>query len=108
MQFGLSFNTLIKIRKSLNDFQNVESAIIYGSRAMGNFRKGSDIDLALNGTISFDLMHKIAFALDELMLPYKIDIAVFQSLENPKLIEHINVHGQTFYERDKYATEKVS
>lgn len=47
--FGLPDKTLADIRHFLAECPPVEKAILYGSRAKGNHRPGSDIDLTLTG-----------------------------------------------------------
>ena len=77
----------------------IEKAILYGSRAIGNFRNGSDIDLVLVGDVVFSTLLKIESQLDDLLLPYKIDLSVLHKIENKDLIEHINRVGKDFYVR---------
>lgn len=82
----------------LSRHPEVERAILYGSRAMGNYREGSDIDLSLQGTaIDLSLLQKIEHELDELDLPYKMDVSVYSMLTNPEFIEHINRVGVELY-----------
>lgn len=69
---------------------------------MGNYRNGSDIDLVLEGTeINLSLLSRIETELDDLLLPYKIDLAIHHKIENPELLEHIQRVGVCFYERDE-------
>lgn len=73
--------------------------MLYGSRAKGNYRTGSDIDLAIVGSqFSDEQLVKLETCLDDLLLPYTIDITRFESIENPDLIEHIRRVAKTFYE----------
>lgn len=71
---------------------------LYGSRAKGSHRSGSDIDLAImgNGVSDLELL-RIASDIDELPLPYKVDLALFRQIDNPELIEHIRRIGKVFY-----------
>ena len=70
MPYGLKDNELEKINSVFSKFPDVEKVILYGSRAKGNYRKGSDIDLALMGdNISLTMLLRIENELDELMLP---------------------------------------
>ncbi|MCF8358302.1 MAG: nucleotidyltransferase domain-containing protein [Prolixibacteraceae bacterium] len=75
--------------------------MIYGSRAMGNFKAGSDIDLVIidNG-LEFSELLKLENQLDDLLLPYKIDISLKRQISNEKLLEHINRVGKVFYKRN--------
>lgn len=100
MRFGLSPCTVEKISTVFSQFPALEKVVLYGSRAKGNFKPGSDIDLTLHGqSLTPQLCATIAEALDELLLPYKIDLSVFQSIDNPQLREHVARVGLVFYER---------
>ncbi|WP_373988268.1 nucleotidyltransferase domain-containing protein [Duganella sp. BuS-21] len=86
----------------LASFPQVEQAILHGSRARGDFRLGSDIDLCLDGNgLSLSLLFKIEHALDKLLLPYKIDLAVRDQIDNPELLAQIEQLGASFYRRSK-------
>jgi len=101
-KFGLSETTVEKICKVFAEFPAIEKAVLYGSRAKGNFREGSDIDLTLYGAeLSKDLRSNVACALDDLMLPYTIDLSVFDTLNHSELEEHIERVGVLFYDRKK-------
>ena len=102
MKYGLTKTTVKNIRAVFARFPEIEKAILYGSRAKGNFKTGSDIDLTLCGeSLTSDLRSTIASALDDLMLPYTIDLSVFNELNHAKLREHIERVGVLFYERVK-------
>jgi predicted nucleotidyltransferase len=74
MEFGLEDQVISKICSVLRQNKSVEKIIIYGSRAKGSFRMGSDIDLVLIGpNLSTSDLLKLENELDELLLPYKID-----------------------------------
>ena len=99
-KFGLSDTTIEKICEVFAGFPAIEKAVLYGSRAKGNFKAGSDIDLTLYGVpLSRDLRSTVACALDDLMLPYTIDLSVFDTLNHAELKEHIERVGVVFYER---------
>lgn len=99
MDNGLNENTVLKIHGLFEKFPKIENAILYGSRAMGTYRNGSNIDLTLSGNLSRDNLSKITWQLDDLMLPYMIDLSILKDINNPSLIDHINRRGQIFYER---------
>ncbi|MDP2852672.1 MAG: restriction endonuclease subunit S [Smithellaceae bacterium] len=102
MKYGLTETTVEKICAVFARFPEIEKAILYGSRAKGNFKTGSDIDLTLCGeALTSDLCSTIASALDDLLLPYTIDLSVFNELNHAKLREHIERVGVLFYERAK-------
>lgn len=100
MRFGLSEKTIERICSVLASYSAVQKAYIYGSRAKGNFREGSDIDIAMSGEIDTKLLGDIAYDLDELMLPYTIDLSVYEKLRNDKLREHIDRVGKVFNEKN--------
>ena len=100
MKYGLTETALGKICAVFARFPAIEKAVLYGSRAKGNFKTGSDIDLTLYGeALTSDLCSAIASALDDLLLPYTIDLSVFEELNHAKLREHIERVGVLFYER---------
>jgi len=100
MNCGLPEATVSRIQGVLASFKEVEKAVLYGSRAKGNYRAGSDIDLTLYGpALTFDQLGLIANELDDLLLPYTIDLSIFGQLSHPELREHIERVGRVFYER---------
>ena len=101
MKYGLTKAAIEKICAVFARFREIEKAVLYGSRAKGNFKPGSDIDLTLYGeALTSDLRSAIASALDDLLLPYTIDLSVFDDLDHVKLREHIERVGVVFYERE--------
>lgn len=99
MNFGLSETTISSIREIFTHFPEIEKAIIYGSRAKGNYKNGSDIDLTLLGnSLNLNISNKLEIALDDLMLPYTFDISIFHHISNTELISHIHRNGKVFYE----------
>jgi predicted nucleotidyltransferase len=101
MKYGLSADTIRKIRLVLGRYPQVQQAILYGSRAKGTYKNGSDIDLTLRGDadLTLNVLYKILTDLDDLLLPYTIDLSIFSDIEDPDVIEHIQLVGVTFYER---------
>ena len=97
--YGLSEKTIKSIQEVFKKYLQVEKVILYGSRAKGNFRNGSDIDLVLvGGKLTLSDQFKIETELDDLLLPYKIDLALYHQIENADLIEHIGRVGVVFRE----------
>lgn len=102
MKFGLREKVIEQINSVFAKFPQVEEVVIYGSRAKGNYKKGSDIDLSLKGVdINLSLMHTIELGIDDLLLPYTFDISIFKQISNPDIIEHINRVGLEFYNSEK-------
>lgn len=98
MVFGLEKEDVLKINQIFAAFPKIEKAIIYGSLAKGNFRPGSDIDLTLVGkNINLGEQFDIENQLDDLLLPYKIDLSILDQINNKELIEHISRVGKVFY-----------
>lgn len=102
MNFGLSDRTVDQLCAVLGQFPQIERAVLYGSRAKGNFKPGSDIDLSLFGdALTPALCATVADVIDELLLPYTVDLSVFSQLNHPELEAHIERVGQVFYQRQE-------
>lgn len=98
MRFGLKENTIAQINTVFAKYPQVESVILYGSRAKGNYKPGSDIDLTLTGDeVDLSLIHKIELDLDDLLLPYTLELSAYRHLSNPDLLDHIDRVGKLFY-----------
>lgn len=81
-----------------NLWPQVHTAILYGSRAKGSFSNGSDIDLTLEGEPGLsDVLSAIEIDIDDLMLPYTVDLSVRDQINNPNLLDHIHRVGVVFY-----------
>lgn len=97
--FGLTIATIQAIQGVFKKHTEVEKAILYGSRAKGNYRPGSDIDLTLFGEqLNLTTLHKIENELDDLMLPYKMDLSLLKQIQNKELLEHIERVGIVFFD----------
>lgn len=96
-KFGLSSTALTKIRAVFKKFTAISEVIIYGSRAKGNYREGSDIDISLNGKLTFEELLQVEKQLDNQLLPYTFDISIYSTLSNKDLISHIDRYGKTLY-----------
>jgi predicted nucleotidyltransferase len=104
MRFGLKNNTIKQIIKVFTYFPQVEKAIIFGSRAKGNYRPASDLDITLKGdNLTLKDLNKISMALDDLLLPYTFDLSIYKQIDNQDLIEHINRVGKLFYSKERQA-----
>jgi predicted nucleotidyltransferase len=104
-RFGLPGEAVRKIGSVLTGHPDVESAILYGSRAKGNYKPGSDIDLTLVGDrLSHDDLLKIMGELDDLLLPYTIDLSIFHMIDHEALRDHIQRVGKEFYHRQNTQT----
>jgi len=101
--FGLRDSDISDIIQVLEKFPEVESARIFGSRAKGNYRNGSDVDLAVFGNnISFERIIHISSVLnEETMMPYYFDVLDYYSIENADLVRHIDRIGKIIYSKEK-------
>ncbi|MGE4169817.1 MAG: nucleotidyltransferase domain-containing protein [Candidatus Margulisiibacteriota bacterium] len=97
-RFGLSEETLQKINGVFAKYPDIEQAILYGSRAKGTYKNGSDIDLTLKGErLTAETLYRIFQELEDLFLPYKIDLSLFYDLEDPSFLDHIGRVGVVVY-----------
>ncbi len=101
MQYGLSTQTLQKIRDVFVRYPQVKEVMLYGSRARGDYKNGSDIDLTLRGSseLTHTLLSQIANDLDDQMLPYTIDLSIFKNIRNPEMVEQIERVGVALYKK---------
>jgi|SRR5690606_29029449 len=98
--YGLEQEDIQKINAVFNKLTSIEKAILYGSRAIGNYKPYSDIDLTLIGkNLTLNEQFTIETELDDLLLPYKIDLSIYHKIENQDLIDHIDRVGKVFFER---------
>ena len=101
LRFGLKESTIDRINAVFSQYPDIEKVVLYGSRAKGNYREGSDIDLTLMGSaLSHAKLNRIETQIDDLLLPYTVDLSLFESIDNANLIDHIRRVGVVFYERD--------
>jgi len=103
MKFGLNESTIERIRAVFVKYPQLEKAVLYGSRAKDNYRNGSDIDLTLLGSadLTLDALHKMMDEIDDLLLPYTIDLSIFNNISDHDVIEHIQRVGVTFSEKQE-------
>jgi predicted nucleotidyltransferase len=98
--FGLSLNNINKINSVFNQYIDIDEVLIFGSRAKGNYRDNSDIDLVIKGeNINLSTLQEIENKLEELYIPNSIDLIVYDSINNLDLINHINRVGKQFYKK---------
>ncbi|MDO9052953.1 MAG: nucleotidyltransferase domain-containing protein [Gallionella sp.] len=98
--FGLSAATLDKLRSVFARHNVIHAVLIYGSRAKGNYRAGSDIDLTIKGDeIQFAELMQIEDQIDDLMLPYTVDLSQYRQIANRELIAHIDRVGVEIYSK---------
>jgi predicted nucleotidyltransferase len=99
MKYGLSDRALNTLQALFRKYTGITKVILYGSRAMGNYKNGSDIDISLETDDTFkqdDLLHLMS-DLDDSDLPYFVDCSIYKDLQNENLKAHIDRVGQVFY-----------
>jgi predicted nucleotidyltransferase len=99
MKYGLPDRTLAVFDSIFLKYSGVRQVILYGSRAKGTYRIGSDIDLTLKTDDTFthnDLLH-IAGDFDDSDIPYLVDVSLYDKLSNTELKAHIDRIGKVFY-----------
>ena len=106
-EFGLETMEMDKIIMSIASIDGVDKAVIYGSRAKGNYKPFSDVDISLVGkSLSYSDLLRLHSIIDDLLLPYEIDLNIFDLIQNENLKEHILRCGRVIYEsRNKGITQ---
>ena len=101
MKYGLSERTLATLDSIFRKYPGIKQVVLYGSRAKGKYRIGSDIDLSLKTGDEFSFAHKdllrIAGDFDDSDMPYFVDVSIYDRLSNPKLKAHIDRVGKVLY-----------
>jgi uncharacterized protein len=98
---GLPDATVAKIQACLQQYPQLEWVKVYGSRAKGNYRAGSDIDLAYSSATN--ITGSLWDALDQLPTPYQFDVTHLQTLSHPELRAHIERVGVLIYTKTTQA-----
>ena len=108
MNHGLTTTTVERLQSVMAHYPEVEKAVLYGSRARGTHRPGSDIDLTLcGGELDHTLLTRMDNELDDLLLPYQIDLSLMSSLSHPALLDHIRRVGVVLYEKSAAPVESL-
>ena len=99
MRFGLSDTVIKELQDIFSRHKNIQKVLIFGSRSKGNYRDGSDIDLAVIGkNIDYNQLLTIQCEIEELDLLYSIDLIDYNKKVGTPIGEHIDRVGQVFYE----------
>ncbi len=91
--YGLKKDTIEKILNVFTKYSQIHNVVLFGSRAIGTYKNGSDIDICIKGDINTKLLLSIMNDLDSLFLPYEIDLTIYDKIENDDLKEHIDRVG---------------
>lgn len=92
--YGLTEQQLSDIKRVLSSFPEVSTAILYGSRARGDYKPYSDIDIAVGGSqLSHSHLANLEMKLDDLLLPFFIDLSDIKTITNHALVNNIKREG---------------
>ena len=106
---GLTGRTMGLIAGVLARFPEVEKAVLFGSRAKGTHKSGSDIDLSLEGeALEWRSVDRIYDALDDLLLPYRFSLILFDRNLDPEVAAHIARVGVCLFQRGSLREEPVN
>jgi len=99
MKFGLSDSVIEELQDIFRRHKNISKVLIFGSRAKGNYRDGSDIDLvAIGNNLDYNQIIKILTEIDDLELLYSVDLLDYSKIIDTPIGDHINRVGQVFYQ----------
>src|SRR5690554_5189398 len=102
MRFGLEEHIFMRLNEVFEANSKVDKALIFGSRAKGNYRPDSDIDIAIKGAdITLDDILKMQVAFEEKGIKFKIDLVYCDTIQEKGLIEHIDRVGIEIYSKWK-------
>lgn len=100
MKYGLKRETLAQILQVFAQYPDIHEVLLYGSRAKSTYRPGSDIDLVLVGPqLTLKQLNQVSLDLDDLLLPYQFDLALYHHIKAQALLEHIERVKQVVYTR---------
>lgn len=98
LPYGLPPYVVEQLKALFRAWPQIQRVTLYGSRAKGNYRKGSDIDLCIDGqNLGIADLLRLDSEIDDLLLPWKVDIALRHQIENPDLLAHIDRVGIPIY-----------
>mgnify|MGYP000717930900 CR=1 FL=1 len=107
--FGLSEKVVENLKTVFAENVKIDKAIVFGSRAKGNYKEGSDIDITIKGqNLDFDDTLSLLRKIDDLNIPYKIDLIKYHTINEPDLKDHIDRVGIELYSRWKNVKLPVS
>ena len=99
-QFGLTARDMQTIRAIFAKYTEITLVYVFGSRAKGNYRKGSDLDLAvMSPNIREKIIRRLKNDFEESSLPFTVDLVHYPTLTHPGLKMHIESVGVSFYEK---------
>lgn len=98
--FGLREGIIDEIVNVISKYEEIDKAVVFGSRARGDYKKTSDIDLAIfSSNISSTKLNLVRDNIDTLDIIYKVDVVHFESLNKEGIIKNIKSEGVIIYSR---------
>ena len=100
--FGINEAPMTILGSIFSTYEQINKVLLYGSRAKGSYNERSDVDMVIccSNKIDRHILGKIILDVNNSNFPYTVDIQIFETLKNKKLIEHINRVGQVFYTKE--------
>jgi predicted nucleotidyltransferase len=99
--FGLKENVLLSVTETFRNDPRILGAAMFGSRAKGDHKSYSDVDIVLFGDLNHTDVERVMCDLDELPFIYKFDVVAYDLIDNPALREHIERVGISIYEKEQ-------
>lgn len=101
--FGMLERDMKNIEDAIREFQEIDEVIVFGSRAMGNNKKASDVDIAVKGNeVTRETVIRLSGILnEEKPIPYFFDVVDYNSIGNDELKKHIDMEGKVIYKKWK-------
>jgi predicted nucleotidyltransferase len=105
--YGLRESDLLEMNKTFKKFPQIEKVILFGSRAKGNSKNGSDVDICLIGNF---VSHRTTTSVnailnEETIMPYHFDVLNFNDLQNNELKEHIERVGKCIFDKNENSSQ---
>lgn len=98
LPYGLPPYVIEQLREVFREWPQILRVTLYGSRAKGNYRNGSDIDLSVEAPeLGIGDLLRLDGQIDDLLLPWKVEIALRHQIDNPDLLAHIDRVGVPIY-----------
>lgn len=106
--YGLPTDAIERLTRVFKQWPQIDEVLLYGSRAKGNYRPGSDIDLTIKGEmLDLSTLLTIENQIDDLLLPWTVDLSLMHRIDNASLVEHIERVGVPFYVKHDTALIQV-
>lgn len=97
-QYGLSDSDWASLRNVFAQNKKIERVVLFGSRAKGTNKPYSDVDLTLVGKeLTHNDLTDVMLQIDDLLLPYKFDLSIYNRLSDEAFIRHIQRVGVDVY-----------